>query len=533
MRFSASHQGRGSTLDRQQYLIDQWLSSHPTVKKSNLSATDKGKSGFKGDHLKHGLGNILNAIDQGRIQKGDYILVEAMDRIGRLEPLDMVTLIQKIVAKGVIIVTLEDRNEYTLNSLNDSLGSLFILVGKVQQAHEYSKNLSRRITAAYEKKRSNARQGLPINLNTPFWLNSSGRLIPENAEIVRKCINLYLKGYGTRKAILSLIDEYPKIRSVHPTTLKRWFTNRSLIGDWSNKGDPIPDVFEPLVEPSVFYQLQNELKRRTKNMSPEETYDLSGLVVCDNCGSRFHFRRKKHSDYVIVYANCSTYLKRGAAFCDNNKTWPYEVLHAIYESTYWEKLSNLASNQYSNKEEEKLSTLQAQLKEVNERIDQLLEILISLPNQQNTKDKILIQDETKSTLEKKISSIERYLSSDENYDLGINPERLNDLYDELDADPIYRRDILKKAGYQLKARKDQISVDAGPAGSETFTLVKRSTKHKCYFVEAYTPSHTLIEVSSEEYVNEPSISLKLAINREGVICQDTVETWDELCKLYL
>ena len=117
-RFSAIHQGKGSTLDRQQQLIDQWVDQHPDVERSNLSVTDKGKSAYKGDHLNHGLGLILAAIKSGEIKAGDYILVEAIDRIGRLQPTDMVELINGIVKAGVTIVTLEDKTEYTKASLN-------------------------------------------------------------------------------------------------------------------------------------------------------------------------------------------------------------------------------------------------------------------------------------------------------------------------------------------------------------------------------------------------------------------------------
>ena len=137
-RFSAIHQGKGSTQDRQDKMVAQWFIDNPEVEKSDLSAIDKGKSAYKGDHLSHGLGSILKAIDEGFISSGDYILVEAIDRLGRMEPMEMFGLMQQIVSRDVTLVTLEDDVEYTKELLNEQVSSLYILVGKIQQAHELS-----------------------------------------------------------------------------------------------------------------------------------------------------------------------------------------------------------------------------------------------------------------------------------------------------------------------------------------------------------------------------------------------------------
>lgn len=192
IRFSSSQQGRGSTTERQRELIANWFAGNPEVKQSNLSQQDLGVSAFKGDHLNHGLGKILAAIEANEITIGDFILVEAIDRIGRLEPFEMVELIQRIVASGVSIVTLEDGNVYSRNSLNNDMSSLYILIGKIQQAHQYSQTLSRRIKAAYERKRIKARKGERVKVITPFWLNKEGKIDPTNGVIVRKCIGLWL-----------------------------------------------------------------------------------------------------------------------------------------------------------------------------------------------------------------------------------------------------------------------------------------------------------------------------------------------------
>jgi len=524
-RFSAIHQGKGSTLDRQQQLIDQWVDQHPDVERSNLSVTDKGKSAYKGDHLNHGLGLILAAIKSGEIKAGDYILVEAIDRIGRLQPTDMVELINGIVKAGVTIVTLEDKTEYTKASLNDGMGALFILVGKVQQAHEYSKNLSRRISGAYEKKRRDARHGKPIKLTSPFWLTSEGKLIPEKAEIVRACIDMYLKGAGTRRILIDLVDQYPVLDSIHPTTVVRWLRNRSLIGEWTNGGDHIPDVFERLIDDPTFYRIQTELKSRTKGMSPEKTYDLTGLVKCSNCGGNYHFRRKNHSDYVITYANCSTYLKRGKGHCDNSKTWPYEVLMVIFNQSYYEHLSRFVLEEEKASGFVELEAKKGRLGEVNERINKLIELLLDMPDQNNIKDRLSLLNDEKVEVEGQILIFETELSSN----VSLSDDDLEfivagDQYQVLDDDPVYRRGVLARVGYSIEGYMDKVVVD----GLGDYTLVKRSTKHKCYFVEKYSPECQELDAFTGELEDVPSWTTKMAINRDGVINAAIVDTWEEL-----
>ena len=524
MRFSAIHQGKGSTLDRQQQLIDKWFEQHPDIEKSSLSVTDKGKSAYKGDHLNHGLGMILAAIASGEIKSGDYILVEAIDRIGRLEPTDMVELINGIVKAGVTIVTLEDNTEYTKKTLNDGMGALFILVGKVQQAHEYSKTLSRRITNAYETKRINARQGVPIKLSSPFWLGSGGKLIPANAEAVRSCIDLYLKGRGAHSILRDLVTVHPVLEPIHATTLKRWFLSRALIGEWQNQGDHIPSVFEPLIDEVTFYRLQKEVKSRIRGARPEQSYELSGLVKCSNCGGNYHFRRKHHADYVIQYANCSTYLKRGKRNCDNFKTWPYEILMVLFEQSYRECLYSVAMGNVNASIDKEVGVLRERLSEVNGSIDRLLEILVEIPEQRNTKDKIFELNHKKESIEKEIRTIEQ--GQGDVFDLGI--DELNAVYEKMDADPIYRRGLLTQAGYSIDGRDQTMRVKVGPAGEIVYTLVKRSTKYKCYFVEEYTPTHSLLNEFTGEYDDFPAETVKMAINRDGVMCAAIVDTWDEL-----
>lgn len=547
IRFSALHQGKGSSVARQEEMISNWFEQNPEVIKSNLQFSDLGKSGYSGKHLEHGLGKILAAIESGEINAGDFILVEAVDRIGRLPPMDMISLIQSIVVADVNIVTLEDGVVYSTDKLNTDQSLLFILVGKVQQAHDYSKRLSNRISAAYEKKRRKARQGESIKIVTSYWLDTSGKLIPERAEMVRECIDLYLKGRGHRRIILDLQGKYPALKTIHPSTLKRWFKHRSLIGEWNpidDNQEAIPNVFEPLIDDTTFYALQREAKRRTRQMSPEQTYDISGLVVCSNCGSRYHIRRKVYKDRVIIYLNCSQYLKRGSIYCDNKTTWPYELIRYFFENSYEEYLGRITSQTYDGEKEKELDTLRAKIEDVDLKIKKRMELFDELP-MDAIKDALAILDDEKKKLKKQVATIEASLSGDayepSDNDFGFEVlDALNNIYEDLDKDEVNRRELLKKAGYRLEGYLKTMKVKAGPAGEITWKLVKRSTKYDCYLIEEFIPAHRVFdagvsrkeelagEFTEEEYTDYEDQTIRLAINRDGVLYASDTESWEEI-----
>ena len=113
IRFSSKIQAKGDSLKRQTELINKWLSENPHVNLSNKGYSDFGRSGYHGTHLKHQFGDLLDAVEDGSITAGDYILVEAIDRIGRLETITALNIITGICMKGVKLITLEDGNEYS------------------------------------------------------------------------------------------------------------------------------------------------------------------------------------------------------------------------------------------------------------------------------------------------------------------------------------------------------------------------------------------------------------------------------------
>lgn len=546
-RFSSLNQGKGSTLYRQQKMIDKWLSEHPEVELSHIAPVDKGKSAFKGKNLEHGFGLILNAIELGEVKAGDYILVEAIDRISRLEPMRMMSLLENILSSGVIIVTLGSPSvEYTQENLNSGTGELFLLVGKVIQAHEYSKTLSKRVSEAYERKRQDARNGKSINMYTPIWLTSYGKLIPEKAKAVQEMISLYLEGRGTKWIIESLSIKYPFLRSVHPTTPKRWFTNRAIIGEWYNKGEIIPNVFEPLIDIETFKKLQEQVKRNYKQMSAKTTYSLAGLVLCKKCGKRYHIRRKENVKNTIVYMNCSTYLKRGKSFCDNNMSLPYEFVEFIFNKTYEPFLIEICNKNAQETSNKEALEVQHEINNLEEQMSNLEEVY-SKTRSPSALEKIMkLNEEISKLQEKYISITSDQRESSDNYSSHVEIEGFEDCgsdiehlffsnneakikFNELSESTFLLNNALLKSSYRITANLNKVEVIESDT-QHTLTLYKRSQYHNCYLAEYIVKHGETIDVTTGETTIPPIEAYKVALNRDGFKYEDASNSWEEFNK---
>lgn len=525
VRFSSKKQEKGGSKERQNALVAAWLERNKEFSISSLVYEDLGRSGFSGEHLDHGLGKILKAIEEGAIKSGDYILVEAVDRIGRLEPTDMLEIIQKIIKHKVSIVTLEDERLYSYESLNQNQGSLFILIGKIQQANEYSKNLSRRVRSAYKQKRDYARSGiLPKKLISPFWIDSNLKIDEVKGDAVRACIDLYLKGYGTRQILIELIPKYNVLEGTHPRTLTRWLKSMSLIGCWSTKGESIRDIFPPLIDELKFYRVQYELKRRTRNMSPEQSYELSGLCKCELCDKNFYYRRKEYNGSAIIYANCSTYLKRGEPFCSNKKTWPYEVLIDIYRRTMKNYIFNGSYDWCIEQQSKEILALEQKIEQTNKTIERLMQLVEATGDMKEATDRIVIYNKERTHLNYQLELLRA--ASEERFPILhneiIGEKRVNLRMGEILNDEVETRITLQKSGYKIILGGNKARVFRGDLLDIECSLIKHSTRFKCYIVEVFSPKWKIENPDMVRFERNESRSF-VAINRNGVISSDKNE----------
>lgn len=98
--------------------------------------SDRGRSAYKGTHLKGELGQFLLDIDNGytsqtneKISAGDILVIRHLDRLSRLEFTESMNLFHRIVKSGISIYTTMDSRTYSIDIPNELKAINNALVG--------------------------------------------------------------------------------------------------------------------------------------------------------------------------------------------------------------------------------------------------------------------------------------------------------------------------------------------------------------------------------------------------------------------
>ncbi|MDY7065678.1 hypothetical protein PsexTeo8_21230 [Pseudomonas extremaustralis] len=374
VRFSDSRQKSGSSVERQESMIADWLRNHPDYDLCDLKFKDLGKSGFHGEHIEAGggFGELLVAITEGAIRSGDVVLVEAMDRAGRLAPLDMLTLvIGPILKAGVSIVTLDDQQEYTESSVGGT--QVFLLLAKIQAAHEYSKTLSRRVTASYATRRKEAKKGVTPKRMTPVWLNSDGSIREDVAPWINTAFELYVSGLGKATIAKRMRDSgIESLAKCSGPTVEGWLRNKAVLGKWETlEGTPehqiIDDIYPAIIEASLFYRAQIHADRvRTQRPIKTASNFLVGLVRCGSCGKNYIMQNKDGAPHSM---RCRT--RQNLKGCENSYTVPKPVMDRIYSYTSPRAAQEAIAQQQLGVNEKEILIHEAELIAVAKKVENL------------------------------------------------------------------------------------------------------------------------------------------------------------------
>ncbi len=208
IRFSTPEQAEGTSLARQLEYASRYADEHGYVLDESLSLRDEGLSAYHQRHIKQGaLGVFLRAVDDNLVPSGAVLIIEALDRLSRAEPIVAQALLSQIINAGITVVTASDGKEYSRESLRanpmDLVYSLLVMI----RAHEESDTKSKRVSAALrlqcEAWRAGTCRGHIRNGRPPQWLEETGnkeaplyRLVPERVEALRLALDLYRQGYG-------------------------------------------------------------------------------------------------------------------------------------------------------------------------------------------------------------------------------------------------------------------------------------------------------------------------------------------------
>ncbi|WP_082460428.1 recombinase family protein [Pseudomonas mediterranea] len=398
LRFSSPEQQKGDSFARQTRMALEYAARHGLELDESLTFQDLGVSAYRGLNAEAGrLADFLEAVREGLVPRGSYLLVEALDRLSRLTPRKAMRVLEDIVEEGITLVTLNDGREYTVETLNDDPTSLLIAIVLFMRANEESATKSRRLTSAWEGKRARI-SDKALTSRTPAWIRLNKEtgaleLIPERAEIVRRIFDLYAKGVGHNLIAGTLNREgvpcFGSAAHWHRTYIKKILNNESVVGtiiphryiyqDGRNVRvplEPVTGYYPPVIDGATFADAQKRGESPAKQRTGSLANVLAGLAKCPQCGHTMTRVQKGDPNKGGVPKMVCTRAKAGAGCV--YKSVPYhQVEDAIYANT-----SYLVGTAPSGKPglDDELSQLETHLEVTRAAIDNLLTDLATAPS---------------------------------------------------------------------------------------------------------------------------------------------------------
>ncbi|ANI36988.1 hypothetical protein AA098_27180 [Pseudomonas sp. JY-Q] len=314
VRFSSTRQEDGSTRARQNELIDAFVAKHGLEVDRHLE--DPKTSGFRGLNATEGvLGQFLQQVRLGEIEKGSYLLIENFDRLSRDKIVRSNQIFSDLLMAGIRIVILDANKVYERDNLN--LGDWVNALVEFGRANAESKRKSDFSIDAWNRNREKMRSGEIVTKKVPTWLKVENNAFVIDAEKVER-INTLFKislSSGLQEATKKYNELFNEKLAIHQT--QYLLSNRKLIGEHSpqkihydengnlkrkDEGDAIPNYYPAVVDEKLFYQVQEVIKSRkpfSGRYSNQRYNVFRDLIYCKWCGGTIRYMNKGERDYFI------------------------------------------------------------------------------------------------------------------------------------------------------------------------------------------------------------------------------------------
>lgn len=373
IRFSSDEQKKGDSLRRQQELIDQFVArpeivSEGAIIDTSLDLNDLGVSGYTGKNISKGrFKAFLDAVESGVVKSGDYLAVEALNRVTRLDPLESLPILLDLINKGIKIAITSDNQVYTKKG---DINQLYIAIGELQRGYKESHEKGRRVREAWDSKKKRALlTGEIATSRIPLWLKAikttennlvvrTVEEIPDRVSVVREIFRLSDNNVGaiatarilTERGIPTFTRENARKNANYgdfwqPSYVKKILDSRAVMGHYQpmtwenlddhrrrrvNHGPEINQYFPEIISSELFRRVQEKRKGRAEagqgNKGKKFSNLFTKIIRCAKCGATAtHINKgsnpKKGGKYLVCYR-----AKYGD--CDY-RSWKYDEVETM------------------------------------------------------------------------------------------------------------------------------------------------------------------------------------------------------------
>lgn len=387
IRFSRAIQATGDSENRQLTALE--LFETTTGTKIVEIVYDKGKSAFRGDNARSGnFKEMLDRMQSGAIRRGDYLVVESIDRITRQRVLDGVELLQGILKKGINIYTTVDQKTYSYNDPSRDFENLLMISLIAKRANEESETKSGRLLSAWKARKAKAENGEVIikkGKSIPYGLrveNNKFVIQKEEQEEIKQLFELLLQ-FGINTAITKINET--SLKKWNNGTLNKIIKHKTVIGcmathriEYTADGKAkkiltgfIEKYYPNLIEPGLFYKAVDVMtNRKQKNWSGRRTEQdfniFKHCIFCAECGGKLYYdhRGSRYKGKIYPFFKCDNARVQKHICTADNIRFEY-VLGSLLESI---KMINRVATEFKRD----FKGISTQARFINPKINSLL-----------------------------------------------------------------------------------------------------------------------------------------------------------------
>jgi DNA invertase Pin-like site-specific DNA recombinase len=275
--------------------------------------TDKGVSAYTGKHRenpdRHCLAAFLRLVEQGKVPRGSYLIVEALDRLTREDIQPALLRVLSLLQAGIRIVQLLPV-EVIYTDRSPAM-EVMMMIMELSRGHGESQMKEERIGAAWVEKKRRGQSGESqkptermgpaskiLTASLPLWLEAKdGQAVPikKRAAVVQRIFQLALSGYGitsiAKKFNTEGVATFGKNSYWADSYVAKILYNRAVLGEYQPhtvrgkqkrkpEGKPIPDYFPRIISDEVWHASRASLaSRKTKGGRPP-SHNFINLFQC-------------------------------------------------------------------------------------------------------------------------------------------------------------------------------------------------------------------------------------------------------------
>lgn len=324
IRFSTPKQAQGDSYRRQLQQAIDYCTEH-NLQLEEKTIDDFGTSAYRGANMTEGaLGRFFDAVKNGEIEEGSYLLVESVDRLSRQAVEEALGQFLAIIGAGIVIVTLDDKAVYRKGQIEAN--KLLISIVYMARANNESEMKSERSRAAWLAGRKKARKDKePMkNSRLPSWLTREGDKlipIPERVAVINEMFEMAKSGCGYEQIAKAFLERgyktFGKEADWRPAGIQAVIKSQAVIGVFQPHviengervpdGEPILGYYPTIVSPALFEEVQHLIGTRSKHSGSyrKGTYSnlFSGVLRCQ-CGELLRYHNKGKAGNPRNYLVC-------------------------------------------------------------------------------------------------------------------------------------------------------------------------------------------------------------------------------------